>query len=571
MKINSIDKDVKKIFESGYYTIPRFQRPYSWDRENVSDLWTDTIVDSEGDYFIGSMVVFKAGSDTYGIVDGQQRLTTITMMMCALRNALESEGFSSLATGIHYLVERPNIDNKPQYVLSPETSFPYFQEHIQKRGQPEIQVEVGEEEKGIQAAFDQIQDMIRGATNAIKGDTTIAKEKKAQRIREKLVSIRDKILSLKLIWVELDDEDDAYVIFETLNTRGKDLSVSDLVKSYLTKLIKTKNAQVDPPKLKWERILSTIEGSAKDIKTEEFLHHYWLSKHDYVTLKKLFREIKRVVKKEHAPGFLDELVGEATTYREIHETSFRKWKIEENGIRQSLDAFGTFRIKQQVPMVLSVMRDYKVKDLKKKHVESILSAIENFHFIFTAVTSQRSSGGISQMYASCAKKLVSASTTKAKVEVISELHQKLRERVPSHDEFLLNFKEIYFTNNYTKQKELVRYILSRMHAFHSPAAVTNYEGMTIEHLMPQSAIGTNNITEQIVGQLGNLIFVPPGLNTKLGNKAFSDKIDVLLAAGVKLDGALLSARQASSQWSPSDIDLRTEWLAKLAYEQIWKL
>ena len=81
-------KNIKALLTSNYYNIPRFQRPYSWDRENVSEFWNDAIADSDGDYFIGSMVVFKSNGDLYGGVDGQQRLTTIMMILCALRNAL---------------------------------------------------------------------------------------------------------------------------------------------------------------------------------------------------------------------------------------------------------------------------------------------------------------------------------------------------------------------------------------------------------------------------------------------------------------------------------------------------
>lgn len=111
MKIKSDDRDVRDILGSGFYRIPRFQRPYSWDRENITDFWNDTIVDSDSDYFIGSMVMFKLGSSTYGIVDGQQRMTTITMILCALRNAFSREGIDDLASGIHQLVERKDINN----------------------------------------------------------------------------------------------------------------------------------------------------------------------------------------------------------------------------------------------------------------------------------------------------------------------------------------------------------------------------------------------------------------------------------------------------------------------------
>ncbi len=394
MKIKSDDRDVRDILASGFYKIPRFQRPYSWERENVTDFWNDTIVDSDSEYFIGSMVMFKLGSNTYGIVDGQQRMTTITMILCALRNAFSQERIDDLAYGIHQLIERKDINNKKIFILSPESSFPYFQEYIQKFGEPEVTPEVGDEEKNIEIAFTMITSQIKAAIDAIKSDTTLGDESKQAQIKKKLISIRDRMLGLKLISVELDDEDDAYIIFETLNTRGKDLNVTDLVKNHLTKMIK-KKGEVDPTKLKWEKILFIIQGSSSDINTDGFIHHYWLSKYDYVTIKKLFKSIKKSIKKEQSTAFLKELEKDAVTYREIHETKYRKWRMDENVMKQAVNAFSVFRIKQQVPMVLSVMRDYKADILKKRHAEQILRDIENFHFVFTAVTSQRSSGGIS--------------------------------------------------------------------------------------------------------------------------------------------------------------------------------
>lgn len=58
MKIESHDRSIGDLLTSGYYVIPRFQRPYSWDSENVAEFWNDTIVNESADYFIGSMVVY---------------------------------------------------------------------------------------------------------------------------------------------------------------------------------------------------------------------------------------------------------------------------------------------------------------------------------------------------------------------------------------------------------------------------------------------------------------------------------------------------------------------------------
>src|ERR1022692_1505549 len=94
MKIRSFDKDIKDVLESGFYRIPRFQRPYSWDRDNIEDFWNDVVVNADADYFIGSMVVFKpAQSDAAGIVDGQHRLPPIPMTLPPLPTARKKREF----------------------------------------------------------------------------------------------------------------------------------------------------------------------------------------------------------------------------------------------------------------------------------------------------------------------------------------------------------------------------------------------------------------------------------------------------------------------------------------------
>lgn len=250
MKIQSIDKEIINILETGYYRIPRFQRPYSWDKDNVLDFWEDSIAENSSDYFIGSFVVYKNDS-VYGVVDGQQRLTTITMLLSALRNAFSKQGFSSQANGVHKLIEKSDLNDNKQYVLQTETSYPYFQEFIQKFGEPEIEEVIRDEEKNLKNAYDIISKKINSSIEAIRIDSTIEADSKTELIQKKLEEIRDKILKLKVIYIELDDENDAYIVFETLNTRGKELRPSDLVKNHFTRLIKVKNKGVDLPRDKW--------------------------------------------------------------------------------------------------------------------------------------------------------------------------------------------------------------------------------------------------------------------------------------------------------------------------------
>jgi uncharacterized protein with ParB-like and HNH nuclease domain len=129
---------------------------------------------------------------------------------------------------------------------------------------------------------------------------------------ETLTKIRNSVLDLKVIFVKLDDEDDAYIIFETLNTRGKDLSLTDLVKNHITKHLKVKSASVDQPKIKWQKLLETVEGSSAELEVDTFIHHFWLSRYDYLAAKRLFKVLKRKIGKNEAKSFLDSLLADAS-------------------------------------------------------------------------------------------------------------------------------------------------------------------------------------------------------------------------------------------------------------------
>ena len=111
------------------------------------------------------------------------------------------------------------------------------------------------------------------------------------------------MLALKLIFTALDNDDDAYIIFETLNTRGKDLTLSDLVKSHLPRLMKPSNKGVDLAKDKWSEINETFEESQADLSVSTFIHHYWLSRYDYTTEKKLYKALRKQIKKDNAGDF----------------------------------------------------------------------------------------------------------------------------------------------------------------------------------------------------------------------------------------------------------------------------
>jgi hypothetical protein len=483
-----------------------------------------------------------------------------------LRNVFHQEGFEEEAKGVHNLIERRNIDNKPEYVLQSESSYPYLQEHIQKFGSPDVTESPGEEEELLKSAFDIITGNTSDIVGSVRNDPSISNEAKKTKLLQKLVEVRAKILGLKVIYITLDNEDDAYVIFETLNTRGRDLTVGDLLKSHLTKLIKARNAKVDVTKDRWNQIVKRIESSEREI--DVFLYHHWLSKHEkYVPAKKLFKSIKREVKSENARAFLDDLDKDSKIYSQILKPSQHRWTKNERSIQDSLRALDIFKLKQPIPMVLSIMRDYRTGRLKPKYTQDILRTIENFHFVFSAVTSQRSSGGISSMYSSHAIKLANAGDHEDRVAILASLKGELAKRLPSFQEFEVDFADIGYAEGLEKNKKLVQYMLARIDAYFEKGLPIDYEQMTIEHLASQNPREGHTIPPECVQQIGNLLLVSTDLNVQLGNKAFASKKKILESSRVWLDDVVKDA----SDWGVPEIERRTKLLAHLAYHNVWPI
>ncbi len=567
MKIEANDKQIQDIFSLGYFKIPRFQRPYSWTEEEVRNFWDDVVIEEHEQYFIGSMVVYQIEKPYFGIVDGQQRLTTITLMLAAIRNAFFRLGEINLSKGVHNYIEKANIDNVNEFIINSETSFPYLQDHIQSFEGAKVDCTVGHEELKLKIAFDLI-------NKKLSSFMPIYKETNAQldlldesrvAVIDRLKAIRNKILSLKLVFIQLDNEDDAYLIFETLNTRGKDLTTPDLVKNLLLKKVKSSNKTLDSSKTIWNKILEKLDDYGVENAMSSFLHHHWLSKYGDTTEQKLFGEIKEYVSNSDlAFALLIEFQKNADYYASIRNPNNYLWTPEENEVKECLQALNLLNVKQQMPMVLSLIRAYREQKLTLRALFKILSKIESFHFMFNRITSQHSSGSISTLYYKHARDLTNANNSDKIQSIFSSLTRSLKDKLPEFKEFEIEFTNLVYTKSKTRNKKILTYILSRFMGKSINGLPIDYEFTSIEHVLPQS----KESNEDVVGSIGNLILVDRKTNSEeLKNFEFHKKIEILKSKGYPLDSDLLNA----TKWTEKEITNRAKSMAHKAFHELWSI
>ncbi|MDC5703754.1 DUF262 domain-containing protein [Vibrio europaeus] len=570
MKIEASDKEVQEIFSSGYFQIPRFQRPYSWGRDEVDNFWNDIIGDNTDSYFIGSMVVYQTKKPYFGIVDGQQRLTTITVILSVIRDAFLKLGETNLARGVHKFIETPNNDYENEFILNAETSFPYLQSHIQSFKEDvssmNLICDVGIEESKLKQAYEslsqKLEDLIPLST---KDNLQIDMFKRDDPVSA-LRNLRDKFLSLKLVFIQLDSEDDAYLIFETLNARGRDLKTSDLVKNLLLKTIKSSNYRLDSPKEAWNGIIKKFDDISEASVIDTFLLHYWISKYSYSTEKKLFSAIKSHVldDKDNAKALLEDLSHYAIDYCKMLNPSASTWTKESEVIKSSLIALNNFKVRQQSSFVLSLLVCYSDKRISLKALLKVLKKIEHFHFIFNAVTQQRSSGSIATMYSQHAIDLASADDNDSVQKVISSLSRKLEGKLPSYDEFEVKFIDLEYLSNKTKSKSIIKYALCRLLGDEKNGLNISHDNLTIEHLLSEASVGSSEQIED-VANIGNLIMTDAKTNGHLlKDKAAKDKIGILKSNNYALSENFIK----EGEWTSTEIRKRAKSIAEFLYSEV---
>lgn len=543
---------------SDYYLIPRFQRPYSWDTANVDEFWRDALLDNEVGYFIGPMVGWRPNElspDLY-IVDGQQRLTTVVLILAALRNAFSALGNDALADAVHRYLEKPDRENKLRFSLESTEGAPTYLDRVLDRNsgqQLDTARNADDTSKALQAITMRLDEELQQIP-------TVAKKVR------KLRGLRDRVLGLRVIWIEHSNEDDAYVVFETLNTRGKDLEVVDLLKNLLLSLLRRgRNPRADQARDQWNRIRMLIEDSQERLDINRFIQHWWLSHQPFVAQRKLFSAIKYAVRTvPDATQLMNGLEHDAPLYRSIFETSYRVWGPEEEQLQRSLKALAVFGVIQPTPLLLALLRARGNRTVTISQLRLTFATIERFHFQFTAIARQASSGGIGEMYARYARDVSSTSDRHANAQRLAELRQQLVERAPDAATFEAGFVErLVLTDEVNREKRLVQYVLKELLRYSRPN--TNQIG-TVEHIHPQG--GSRKMQPADVGSIGNLLWVSEELNTKLANGSFASKRATLRRYRSYYD---VDDIVGATDWGPIEIRGRADQLAQAARRDVWRL
>ena len=554
------------------YVIPRFQREYCWETEDLSILWDDlidNIIVSEdklksSEYFIGSLVLVGDEDDASEvkryIVDGQQRLTTFTIVFSVLAQIFRNLGETRLADVTHSNIIGEDNDGQPLARLEMETPKPYFQYRIQSKDIDFDYLPSTTEEKRILNAY-------------IFFDRKLSQRSFISELESKfniqninylnaLKIFRDQILNCKVIYVTVKSFEDAYMIFEVLNAKGKNLSPIDIIKNYIFSML-TDEQPLDYAAEKWKNIREQITLSDADLSV--FYRHFWLSKYKFTTNKKLVSEFNRTITKSITEynEFLNSLEFESLNYAKFSNPKQGDWtQPEDLPIYYSLQAFQYFGVTQIRSFLLALFYAKEENLISHKVFIKALDFLEYFHFIFTAITSSNASG-LERRYSSYARKLRKCKDKSESRKCIFDLITTMKESLPVYEAYEQKFHKIKYTSWETQNKRIVQYALFKFERYLTGNYETQPMSVTIEHISPEST------RTEYVGLLGNLLPLGEKLNNEVSNKPFPDKKEKYKESNFKSVRNFIKNNEAKGNWTKDDIEDRTKELAYLFYHKVW--
>ncbi len=590
VKIESQDLSIESLYKD-FYTVPDFQREYVWQREQVEKLLQDVhdeFYDEEGqlikgpDYFLGSIVVCKGDDDTFQLIDGQQRMTTIYLVFCSIRDLLIEMNEAPNDTLKAQIASAATDDDgeeifRHRLVLQYEDSKGILEQIVKKPGQLDDISDKTTSVERIRAAHQDIKEFLR-----VNCDTS------PKRLRRFYAAFTKRV---KLIRIKTPSLTNALKVFETINDRGIGLNAMDLLKNLLFMKIPSS----DYPKLKerWKRLIDTLDSCGE--KPLRFLRYYIMS-HFELDSKKPLREddiYDWFVKNTTETGLADNPLD----FLKVLVECAKAW----SNFSAAKDVQGTVNsYLKNLRLLSGAARQHYILLLAGRHLSPYLfsklcRSIENFFFCYT----------------------IAREPTKVFERNFAQWSKDLRES--QNEEDLDLFLEQRFVSDMTRlsptfdfafkelkrsriQKYRMRYILAKLtqyieqQAWNNPAheSLEQYIAPTvdIEHILPQNpttqvrdAFDKKEQYEEYVEKLGNLTLLEKTINTSVSNEAYDKKLPGYRQSAFLLTKSLVEKPQvgvntslnravrdlqAFNEWNSQSIVSRQKMLAALA-KSVWNI
>lgn len=552
---NTSNKTYRQLMGNGLrYEIPKFQRDYTWELEQWDDLWQDIkslLSNEEEEHYMGYLVLQTSNNKEFQVIDGQQRLTTMSIIILATLKCLKILADSGNDTDKNHKRKDSLLNSYIGYV-DPVTlisnnklklnrnSDDYYKQHLVLLKDLPLR-NSNTSEKHMRECFNWYNDRI----------------KKEFKTGESLAAFIDNIVDKLLFTViEVTDQMNAFKVFETLNARGVQLSSSDLLKNYLFSVVdqtKPHIAEIEEMENLWSKII----GKLGESKFEDYLRYLWNSKNKSIGKKNLFKTIKTSISsKEQAFALLRDLSDTADYYLAIQNPEDAYWN-DKPEIKKYLKELKLFQIRQTYSLFLSAIKHLDIEKFKK--LVNICSVIS---FRYNII------GGLNPNAQEDVYNNIAIDINNNKKFNISDFVSIY----VNDDNFENDFSTKDFKNS-TRNHKIVKYILCRLERYKNNNDIDWESDLyTIEHILPENSdenwgdFTFDQITRSVY-RIGNLTLLERKLNRDAGQKSFTEKLDLFNQSNCKLT---YSITESYNSWNEDKIASRQKELGKDA-KAVWRI
>lgn len=576
MDIKPYDKTIRDLLGSKrQFIIPRFQRIYSWEKKNYQEFFEDIVsnlmITKDGkiianQYFLGTMLFignFTEGTDQeIQVVDGQQRLTTITILFSAISEKFLELEEQKLSDQIFSYIMTEDDNGNEVRILKSKTSYPFFAYFIQEKNKNISREPSTEEEINIEKTYKYFQNQLRpeklrAFLNKKHGSDTVS----LLRDVDILKAIRDQVLNSTFISISTTVRDQANKIFEILNAKGKRLVYIDLIKNKLFEVL-TKTEPADFAEESWKELNAILNSGSENVGIATFYQHYWLSKYGKVSSNRLYEKFSIIPRKKDAYiEFINDLLRNARVYMKMinpNRTDYENRK-EYFEVVQSLYCINNFFNVVQTRIALLALFDVKMRDvISLDMLKRALCCMENFHFAYTAILSNRANR-LENIYSSFA---IALRKTEQRVDanriIEDQLLKPLDGLFPAYVDFNNKFKELTYSKFGTATNIKTKYALNKLNSLFLKDKVFADNG-SIEHIIPEK-YGNNSLN------IGNLILIEKNLNARAKDMDYKNKLSIYRESKYPWVEEFISTY---NNWESANITNRAEKLSKIYYQHIF--
>jgi len=566
MSFSASQKNINEVLSRNtIYIIPKNQRKYVRGETEWNELFEDLfLIDQSQNYnhFLGSIVLAKEKlSNQYSIIDGQQRFTTISILILSIINQLYKISEEKVANSYKNTFLKCNNDGDECYKIERKDGSFYLINLIEDLNGYKNNEEVKKFYEDIYGKNDKYNEKLLDCflwfNNKVESIID-SKEKK----KEFIVSLKDKLINSEIIEIIVEKDVDGYRVFETLNARGIPLEQHELIKNYLYSYLR-KKAQAQKLDNLWAKIINNVTFNDTDY-FSAFISHYCT--HIYGKTKKNdeFKTIRANTLKSKAEELLISLNKNSLYYSFILEPSKLKGtEFYDEKIVLSLKYFKDLNIRQVRPLLLSLFEKYDEKIIDMDEFQECVELVEIFYFLYSTVL-KNTTNIIDNTIIDLSKSIHASRETKYR-ELIKN---KLKKFISEKNKIKENFKYLGFSNKNKKfknssNKRTVNYIFTKFEHYYDENNEMEPKITSIEHIMGDSEDNDRAC------YIGNLLPLSSRLNNKILSKPYKDKIQYYKKSKLLSVIEFLKLNETKEDWLENDIEVRGMKLAEIAFSKIW--